>query len=340
MTDQPGKAPNRTNPRWFLVFAVLAVVGALIAPAAAQSSTASPPADQSLQEMEALGVRMSFEVASVKPNKSGGRENANVPLLVPGARFPSTGGLFSATNYSLITYVAWAYDIPAGEALRLYGQLPKWAATDPTDRFDIEARVPGNPSKAQMQLMMQSLLADRFKLALHTETKDEPIYALVLWNPGKTGPHLRPHVIDESCQGATVRDTASPAPAGPQEELPPACSSGVVAMQPTAPGRVRIGARNVTAELIANILPLFGKAGVTLDRPIIDHTGLHGSFDFAIEFTPQIEGPLPSEAASRPDAAGPSFLEALHDQLGLKLDAQTGPVETFVIDHIEEPSAN
>ena len=311
----------------------------LAVPACAQSgaSTAVQSAkNQNLQAFKAASSRMAFEVASVKPNKSGGREYSNIPLLVPGSPFPSTGGLFSATNYSLMAYIIWAYDVPVDQATHLFSELPRWAAADP--RFDIEARAPGNPTKAQVQLMMQSLLADRFKLAIHIETKDEPIYALILRNPGRTGPHLRPHVVDESC--AAIHDPVPVPPAGPGEEFPPPCSSGVVAMQPTSPGRIRIGARGVTLEQIAGIFPLLRKVGVSLDRPVVERTSLNGNFDFAIEFTPQISGPLPPSTGSEPDATGPSFLEALQDQLGLKLESQTGPISIFVIDHIQEPSPN
>ena len=77
-----------------------------------------------------------------------------------------------------------------------------------------------------------------------------------------------------------------------------------------------------------------------LGRPVLDQTGLNGVFDFTLEWTPDINGPSPSSAAFQPDPSGPTFLEALKEQLGLKLDSQTGPVEVFVIDHIEMPSEN
>lgn len=99
-------------------------------------------------------------------------------------------------------------------------------------------------------------------------------------------------------------------------------------------GRMAIGARNVTMELIASTLPPMGNLG----RPVLDKTGLTGKFDFTMEFTPQFDGPPP--ANFRPDPDGPTFLEALKQQLGLKLERQTGPVDVLVLDHVEEPSAN
>ena len=77
-----------------------------------------------------------------------------------------------------------------------------------------------------------------------------------------------------------------------------------------------------------------------LDYPLLDKTGLTGKIDFVIEFTPQINGPLPPGATFQPDPTGPTFLEALKEQLGFKLESQTGPVDVVIVDHVEQPSAN
>jgi uncharacterized protein (TIGR03435 family) len=77
-----------------------------------------------------------------------------------------------------------------------------------------------------------------------------------------------------------------------------------------------------------------------VDRPVVDKTGLVGKYDFVMEFTPQINGPLPPGVNFQPDESGPTFLEALKEQLGFKLDSQTGPVPVIVIDHVEQPSEN
>jgi uncharacterized protein (TIGR03435 family) len=286
------------------------------------------PAAQTLGEMESAGIKMSFDVASVKLNTSGGSARSNV--LGPGAAFP-TGGLFSATNFRLQSYLTWAYDLPGYEALRLLGQYPAWAITD---HFDIEARAQGNPTKAQMQLMMQSLLADRFKLKVHHETKEGPAYALVLSKPGKTGPQLQPHLNDASCT------TPAAPPAQATAGIPDPCASGITGMPITVPGRLDLRGRNVTMERIAEFLPAIGGSGV--DRPVLDRTGLSGAFDFTIQFAagelPQgLGGPPPN---SEPDATGRTFFEALQDQLGLKLESTKGPVDVLVIDHVEEPSPN
>src|SRR5579862_8059107 len=168
----------------------------------AQAPEGQIPTPQSLETMEAAGVKMSFDVASVKPNKSDEPRHTNVPLA--GDPAPPPGGLFSATNTPLVEYIWFAYDLGQAEMVKLASQLPRWAVTGDTQRFDIQARAQGSPTRDQMRLMMQSLLADRFKLALHTETKQGPIYALVLVKPGKLGPHLQQHTDDASCSAGEL----------------------------------------------------------------------------------------------------------------------------------------
>jgi uncharacterized protein (TIGR03435 family) len=109
-----------------------------------------------------------------------------------------------------------------------------------------------------------------------------------------------------------------------------------VELQPSAPGRVNLGARNVPIGLLAVSLTGWGN----LDRPILDQTGLSGPFDYHLEWTPQFEGPVPPGASFQPDPTGPMFLEALKEQFGLKLEPQTGPVDIIVVDHLEHPSEN
>jgi uncharacterized protein (TIGR03435 family) len=125
-----------------------------------------------------------FDVASVKANKTPNpRQTTNVPLG-PGDAYTPTGGYFSATGVPLLTYIAFAYKIQGNQIPALQSQLPEWAVTD---RFDIQARVEGNPGKDQMRLLMQTLLADRFKLAIHRDTSEASVAALVVAKEGKVG---------------------------------------------------------------------------------------------------------------------------------------------------------
>jgi uncharacterized protein (TIGR03435 family) len=80
--------------------------------------------------------------------------------------------------------------------------------------------------------------------------------------------------------------------------------------------------------------------GQGVDRPVLDRTGLSGTFDFAVEYTAQIDASWPPGAVAQRDLTGPTFMQALQEQLGLRLEPQTGPVEVLVVDYVEEPPAN
>jgi uncharacterized protein (TIGR03435 family) len=328
-----------------LALAVMVIV-ALTALVWSQSAASQSPTTQdarSLEVMEAAGVKMTFDVASVKPNKSSDRPNSNV-RIEPGDVSPPNGGLFSATNLLLIAYITFAYNLTVDQLLHLQPQivpgfgsgsstLPKWANTD---RFDIEARAPGNPTRDQMRLMMQSLLADRFKLVVHTETKQGPVFGLVVSKAGRTGPQLQVHSTDPPCAPLPLPGSAPPPPAIVAGGFPAVCGA-IVGMQASTPGPLRFGARNVTTGQLADFLFAIGvKSGSGVDRPVLDRTGLNGNFDFSIEFTFQ----MPPNANVPPDSAGPTFFEALQEQLGLKLEPTTGPISVFVVDHVEQPSPN
>jgi uncharacterized protein (TIGR03435 family) len=332
--------PKETRNAWrrsflattaVVVLAVSVVANALTSPRLwAQASAAPAAKPQSLEAMEAAGVKMSFDVASVKQNKSVEPRHTNVPLNGACDSPPPAGGLFSATNMPLINYILFAYDLGQAELIKLMPQLPPWAKSS---RFDIQARAQGNPTCNQLRLMMQSLLEDRFKLALHTETKQGPIYALVLTKPGKLGPHLQQHTDDSSCStGQLSYDAGTVVPGRPSRtsvvDLPPLPCGVMSRLTPSVPGLIRFGGRGISLTAFINY--------TSEDRPEIDRTGLSGTFDFDCEIAVPSNGP----SNSQPESAGETFREAIQDQLGLKLESQTGPVTTFVLDHIEEPSPN
>ena len=270
---------------------------------------------------------MAFEVASVKPD-TGAFRPPNFPLDV-GDAFRPVGGHYTA-DFPLTTYITFAYklSLTSGQRQSMIAHLPGWVGSD---RFDIQARAEGNPTKDQMRLMMQSLLADRFKRLVHFETQIVPVLAMVLEKPGKTGPNLRPHSDGVPCE-------ATPATNGPPNQntsvFPPVCDVYMMQMSPNANSRA--GSRNTTAELLANALPGLGQ----LDRPVVDQTGLSERLDFSLEFAPE-SGPAPAPSADAPpDARGPTFLEALHEQLGLKLESTRAPLQILVIDNVDRPSEN
>ena len=314
---------NRENP-FLQAGLAIALISAMWTPLLPKSSTAQAPTAQSPATQSpvpdwqtAAGGKMEFEVASIKQNAtapSRSTVNSNIPLG-PQDMFAPTGGLLSATNWPLTQYMVFAYKLTPNQVRDLEPQLPKWASTD---RFDIQARSSGNPTKDQFRLMMQALLADRFKLAIHFETREVPVFALVPAKPGKTGPRLQPHSDQIPCSTAS--------PCGRFDSLP------------NPPGQYKIGARNVPLAMLASTVSIPEITGV--NRPVLDKTGLTGTYDFVIEFTPQFTGPLPPGANFQPDPTGPTFLEALKEQLGLKLESQTGPVDVIVVDHVDHPSEN
>jgi len=158
---------------------------------------------------------------------------------------------------------------------------------------------------------------------------------VILTKPGKEGPQLTRHVDDATC-GAEGRPDAPPASA----DLSPLPCGGILigALSPI-PGRARAGGRNVTMDYIAAFLTGTGYQGVSNDRPVVDGTALQGNYDFWVEFAPEFSGAAKADHPPS-DPSGPTFLEALQDQLGLRLKSTTGPVHLLVVNHIEQPSAN
>jgi uncharacterized protein (TIGR03435 family) len=333
------------TPKPFLKAALAAaLIGTMWAPlwSRAQNPKSSPTPSSPTQSpapdwQTAAGGKMEFDVASVKQDTTAPSPttvNSNIPLG-PQDMFTPTGGLLSATNFPLLQYVIFAYKLTPDQVRDVLSQLPKWANTD---RFDIQARATGNPTKDQFRLMMQALLADRFKLAIHHETRKLPVLALVLDKPEKLGPQLQRHPGDAACSTAPPPPGSAPGPAATVAGGFPEVCGAIAFVQPSARGRLRYGARNLSMTAIAAYVSVPQVTGV--DRPVLDQTGLTGTFDFIIEFTPQLNGPLPPGANFQPDPNGPTFLEALKEQLGLKLDSKTGPVDVIVVDHVDHPSEN
>jgi uncharacterized protein (TIGR03435 family) len=275
------------------------------------------------------GAKMNFSVASVKQNTtdpSKARPHSNFPLG-NGNAYSATGGFFDVTNFPLFNYIMFAYKVDGSQWESLRSHLPKWVISD---RFDIEARGPVGATKDQMRLMLQSLLEDRFKLTTHYETRDLPVFKIVLAKSGKTGPRLQPHSSASPCPSTNVPGRTPGVPATVQGDYPAVCGAVIGWVSPEAPGRWRWGGRNVPMDAI---LEQFTGA---LDRPVVDQTGLSGTFDFFLEFTPD----EPASPDFKPDPTGPTFVEAVRDQLGLKLEPQVAPVDVFVVDHVEHPSPN
>ena len=283
---------------------------------------------------------MEFEVASVKRDNlplDPSTVGTNVPMGASSAYIP-TGGLLSARNYLLREYIMFAYKLTGMEANGVFMRIP----ITMNNRYDIEARAPiPNPTKDQLRLMMQSLLADRFKLRVHYDRRNTPVFAVLIDKPGKLGPKLREHKDDGApCTSAdafvngnaviNANTQSNGSAATTTGGYPVQC--GVIIYWPgKEPGITRMGARNLSPAMMTSAFwPFCG-----MERPMVDKTGL-GPVDFLVEFSPQ-RGVSMGE---QDQASGPAFLKAIKEQLGLKLEQQTAPVESIVIDHVEEPSPN
>jgi len=323
----------------------------LMIPAGLLRAQAAPDQPTGTQPPTVAG-KLVFDVASIRQNKTDNSSHSNFSLDNGNAYFTldkstavnPNGGYFSATGIPLLRFIIFAYNLTGTQELAIRfnfwsgtsSNVPKWAADE---RFDIEARSEDTPmpTKDQVRQMMRSLLEDRFKLAVHMETRQVPVFALVLDKPGTTGPQLRQHAADDSCAEAVRSDSQPESVAAPSskthEGLPTVC--GVIAhLPPSAPGFLKFGGRNVTLATFASSLPT--QTGmIRVPRPVIDRTGLGGKFDFSLEWSPERDNP-----ASDSDASGPTLFQAMKDQLGLKLEPQKGPVDVMVIDHIEHPTEN
>lgn len=300
-----------------------------------QTTTLDPgtgPADA----LSAPQEKLEFDVASIRQNKSGAPPYSNFPIN-SGTMYGPTQGIFSSTNRPLVDYIAFAYKLTDSQRKDLVSQLPQWALSD---GFDIQAKSENHdPTKDQMRLMMRSLLADRFKLLVHTETRQVSVFAVVLAKPGVVGPQLKPHPAQESCSRA---DPATPTPdatSAPLTKLvgvwPSSCGGVNQATSALSPGVIRAGGRNLSMEYVASSMSGLGN----LNRAVLDQTGLPGNFDFVLEFAPETQAAA-DPGTPQPDSAGPTLMEALKEQLGLKLDSQKRVAEYMRIDRVEYPTAN
>lgn len=308
--------------------------GAAISLAPATLAQEKAPAAVSTQ---ASAATLQFDVASVKRSASGSDFDAIVPLG-PGNVYTPTGGSFTARGIPLVVYIEFAYKITSNQGPVLEKQLPEWVKSD---RYDIDAKTDNhNATKDELRLMMRALLADRFHLVVRSETQVVPAYLLVEAKPGVLGPKLRPHPADAPCSYSFAQpgDEQSTAPRGDAtiEGGFPAVCGGILGMPGSVRGRFAMGGRDVTMEIIADTIGGFGQ----LDKPLVDHTGLQGKYDFVLQFdrnTMRADAPGGS-SASTPE--GLSFGQALKEQLGLKYESGKAPVQVWVVDHVERAAEN
>ncbi len=257
-----------------------------------------------------------FDVASVKPNSSGS----------PNSSLDDRPGSLGVTNMPLRRLIAFAYRMhPVLDRDRIVG--PDWVDTA---RFDIAARMSPEIPVAQIPDLLRTLLVERFKLAARQESREGPIYALLTARSGGAlGDQIRSTTLDCSQRSNFITiDVTRTASIGGVETVK---ECGIIGNVDANGGVIRGGGRSM-AELSKH---LTGR----VNRTVVDRTGLTGSYDFVLRFTP--EGMTPrTDGAAGPSLDGTSLFTALQEQLGLKLEPQRGPVEFIVIDRIERPSPN
>jgi uncharacterized protein (TIGR03435 family) len=253
------------------------------------------------------GAAPVFEVASVKPNKSGTTQ-ANIGLLPNGVNL---------VNMPLRGTIQLFFGI--NQPSKVIG-IPDWTITE---RFDISARAAGPITAEERRLMVQALLADRFKLVALREKREMSVLALVLnRKDGKLGPKL-----------TESKGCIQPG-SGAAKESDPKSVCG-----PKAGGPGRLILAGVPIQQLTSML------AAMLGQTVADKTGLTGRYDIDLTFTPERQIPAGlavADLAASPavDLDGPSIYTALREQLGLKLESQRDEEEVLVIEHVERPSEN
>ncbi len=276
---------------------------------------AQGPKPQQTNSGQTTGT-LRFDVASIKRNKGDGQT-----VLVRAPRF-LPGGSFEAVNVTLGSVIRLAYGL---QDFQIVGG-PKWLDSD---RFDIQARGPQGATESEGPRRLQSLLAERFALTVHKETRDHPVYALVLARADKSlGPRLRRSQIDPK---KLQEQDANLLRENPATFKPLECG--------LAAGR-RLGDCGSTLATLATRFPIY------VGRMVIDRTGLTGLYQYDLRFGDRPipgagpGGGFPASITQPADPDAPSLFTALEEQLGLKLVPQTGRVEVLVIDRVEPPKPN
>ncbi len=229
----------------------------------------------------------SFEVASITPCKPGTPEPPGEHAGM--VQFTSPGGRLNAKATTIKFLLEWAYGILPAQ----HSGGPAWLDTD---RYDIEAKAAGNATDDEIKRMTQTLLADRFKLRFHRETRDEPVLMVSL---GKTAPKL------------------IPAKEGEQHSIHIAPQTG---------GDPKVTSYHIVATHFSldQLNETFARQ---IGRVIVNQTGLKGDFDFTFDLTPDENRPNPLDASL--------LIAAMQGQLGFTVKSQRGPVDVMTIDSVE-----
>jgi uncharacterized protein (TIGR03435 family) len=270
------------------IAALLALGAVYSAPSLVQSQTgeavAARPHDQGQQP------RLKFDVAAIHRSKSGARGGWIKP--------PPNGTGYMVENMTVKSMMTAIYRIPPG---RIHGD-PDWFSTS---AFDLEAKADRAYGLDDLHTMFKNLLADRFGLKFHIETKPGPVYELMVDNSG----------VKMKADGDAGNLNIPIIPSGP---------AGFIG----------------TKVPIAYLCWFLGQQMQSDPRPVIDKTGLTQAYDFTLDFLPELPPGVSIDALPPEIENRPTIQDALQQQLGLRLESAKGPVENYVIDHVNQPSEN
>jgi bla regulator protein blaR1 len=267
---------------------------------------------------DAAAAMPEFEVATIKPSKAGNNERSL--MMSPGK--------FTMVGMPIDEVIRFAYDLKSDEQL---AGGPGWIHSD---KFDIEAKeseaevqmlekLPRGQGALQVRLMVRSLLADRFNLKISHDSKELPVYALLV---AKNGPKM------------TVAEAPSPNPPGEIKPGDPPHKNAMSGIRIS--GRGQVEGINTPTDVLADVLSRQQELG---NRLVLDKTGLAGHYNWKLNWTPSdAQPPVGADGApgSPADTSAPSLFTAVQEQLGLKLEPQKAPIDVVVVDHIDPPTAN
>jgi len=262
---------------------------------------------------------LAFEVASIKLNTAGRTSVQRVGI--------TAGDRVTLTNIPLLMLIQVAY-APITEVVGGPGWIGRQGQPNfDIDRFDVVAKAAAPATRDELLQMLRALLAERFKLAVHTETRSEPIWAIVLARrDARLGPNL--HQAHATC----TELRAAWQPKTPGEPDPCGTRTYVNAL-----GSGYMSIRGYALDLLGILAIEMGR------RPVVNKTGLTGAFDWDLTWLPVRFLQDPSLLDRAPDginATAPALATALEEQLGLKFESQQGEASVLVIDHVEHPTEN
>jgi uncharacterized protein (TIGR03435 family) len=276
-----------------------------------------------------------FEVASIKPSPPLTSQRIRVEFSGgPGASDPT---LFACRNCGFPILITRAYDVKYYQV-----SAPDWMDSV---RFDISARVPAGATREQFRVMLQNLLAERFKLAIHRDQKEMQVYEMTVAKSGLKAKESVPEPLKEgAADPAPMTLGRAPLDKNGYPVIPKGCKGCMIVENDKA----RLLAEDATMKEFAD------RVGAQLDKPVHDLTGLTGKYDFDLTWgrddtaaargsgTPESNTPLnTSNAGSGPAEFQQMMIAAVQSEIGLKLEQKKGMVEIIVVDHAEKvPTEN